>query len=93
MLWGLSPTEFDAAAAAQGSPGRWGSVVWFLARISPLVHNRAILVLPCLMLGFFTCAVMIELARARRYFPAELAMFALYTLSLSAQAYSFERYT
>lgn len=93
LLWLAAPSAYDAEAGLVGGPGRWGSAVWYIAGKSPAIGERAILVLPCLVLGFAAAATMIELAWSRREFPAELAMFAFYVLALSVQAYSFQRYT
>lgn len=92
-VWVLVPSSFDGGAAASGDPGRWGSIVWWLAKWSPTVADRAILVLPCLVLGFNALALALEVARSRRCFPVEFAMYALYTGSLCLQSYSFQRYT
>jgi hypothetical protein len=86
-LWLLTPTTRDLDA------GRWGSFVWLLARVSPAIGERALLVLPALLVGFVAAGLMIELARVRHYLPIELIMFALYAAALSMQLLSFQRYS
>lgn len=87
LVWVLLPTTRDLEA------GRAGSVIWILARSWPLDSFHAPLVLPCLMAGCAALGAIIEFARARRYWPIELVMFALYVAGLSLQRLSYQRYS
>ena len=86
-FWLIAPTTRDLDA------GRAGSFLWLLARFSPAFHDRAVLALPCFVLGFGAIAVMIELARSRHYVPLELVMLGLYVGALSMQLLSYQRYS
>jgi hypothetical protein len=87
VLWLGLPSTRDEAA------GRLGSIIWLLARNTPLDHERAFLVLPCLTLGCIALGVIVEFARSRRYLPVELVMFGLYLGALSLQHLSYQRYS
>jgi hypothetical protein len=87
VLWlGLPSTRNEAA-------GRLGSIIWLLAGYTPLDHEHALLVLPCLALGCIALGVIVEFARSRRYLPVELIMFGLYLGALSLQRLSYQRYS
>jgi hypothetical protein len=87
LVWSIAPTTHDAAA------GRLGSIVWLLARVSPAIGQHALLVLPCLILGFAVLGVAAAHALARRYLPIEFVMLVLYSATLSGQFFAFQRYT
>jgi len=93
LLWLLASTVFPPQDDLEGGASPWGSVVWFVARHSPALGEHAVLLLPCLLLGFIAAAAAAQLAWARHEFPAELAMFTAYTLALSVQSFGFQRYT
>jgi hypothetical protein len=87
LLWAIVPSTANIEL------GRWGSAVWVAARLSPVLGEHALLVLPLLVLGACAIGLMIELARFRHYLPIELIIFLLYIAALGMQNLAFQRYT
>jgi hypothetical protein len=86
LVWILVPTTRDSEA------GRAGAFLWLLARMSPAIGDRALLALPCLLLGCIGLGLALELARLGRYRPLELATWGLYVAALATQSLSYQRY-
>jgi hypothetical protein len=86
VLWLAAPSDYNF-------PGeRWGSVVWYLARFTPVFAHRSLVVLPLAMIGTAALAIMLVHALQNRYFPAAAAMLLLYFVAYSCQYFAFQRY-
>lgn len=67
LAWLAIPSSFDPAA------GRWGSVVWSIARYSPGILDRSLPLLPLVLAGALLAAYVLETCRRRGGMPLEIA--------------------
>jgi hypothetical protein len=82
-----------AAPSNPNFPGeRWGSVIWYLARFTPIFTHHSLVVLPLAMIGTAALAIMLVHALQNRYFPAAAAMLLLYFVAYSCQYFAWQRY-
>lgn len=90
LLWALGRTDFDA------DNGRWGSMVWLVAKKLPVVAGRSPAVLLLSILGGVTLVLMWIGSKAseseRDDAPPELTMLALYGVGYGAQVMAWQRY-
>jgi hypothetical protein len=86
ILWTLDGSTYDQAS------GRWGSVVWLLARHGPSVGDKSLVVLALLSVGSHAVAMQVLDAVRRRMLPPELLAFLAYTTGYAVQAFAWQRY-
>ena len=86
LLWGITPSNFDY------DEGRGGSIVWYLANLTPSYEHHSFFVLLFSAVGMFVMLNMIMRSIAMRYYPIETIMLLAYFLSCSTQIFSFQRY-
>ncbi|NYZ17524.1 hypothetical protein HL658_33700 [Azospirillum sp. RWY-5-1] len=67
VVWLAVPSSFDPAA------GRWGSVVWSIARYSPSLLDRSLPLLPLVLAGALLAAYVLETCRRMGGMPLEIA--------------------
>lgn len=72
--------------------GRFFSIVWTLAELSPTVTGRPLTALGLIFGGFFMIAVTWRRARAAGAIPGELLLFACIALAQAGQHLSWQRY-
>ena len=87
LLWLVTASDYDDFPHQ-----RWGSLVWYLARHTPVIAHHSPVVLVLTVLGAAALCVMLLHARARGYFPAAILMLLLYFVAYSAQYYAWQRY-
>lgn len=86
-LWLMGPSSHDV------EQGRWGGMIWTLARHGPIVlGSRSPVVLALALLGGLVLSSWIAEAHARREIPFDLLALGLYVLGYSLQVEAFERY-
>lgn len=85
-LWLAGPSTWDTDA------GRWGSIVWVLARRTPAIAGRSPLLLLLAAAGGAALAVLALHARQTRERPVELGMLILCFLGISSQVFAWQRY-
>lgn len=85
-LWYAAATTYDEPA------GRWGSLVWVLARKTPVLGDRSPAVLVLALLGGAILVLMAVRAARTRPFPTEFLFLVLYLAGYSAQPYAWQRY-
>lgn len=86
VLWAIAASNYDNQA------GRWGSLIWVLAKKSPAIGDKSIVVLLLAILGSSTIAAMGWRAIRDRYYPPELLMLLGYFAGYSAQIFAWQRY-
>lgn len=85
-MWMFARTDFDPDA------GRWGSMVWLVAKKLPVFAGRSPAVLVLAILGGAALSVMWFGSHDRDRLPPELTMLALYVVGYSAQVMAWQRY-
>ena len=85
-LWLGGPSAYD------GEDGRWGSIVWLLARWTPVVAGRSPVVLVLAAAGAAVIATLLAHAAVTRQRPVELGMLLLCFAGISAQVFAWQRY-
>lgn len=85
-LWLAGPSTWDTEA------GRWGSIIWLLARRTPVLAERSPLLLLLAAAGGTALAILALHARHTRARPIELAMLALCFAGISSQVFAWQRY-
>ncbi len=81
-----------AASTHDNDAGRWGSLIWLLAKKSPGVGDKTFVVLVLAILGAGVLAAMGWRALRERYYPVELMMLLAYFAGYSAQIFAWQRY-
>ena len=86
LIWANTFSNYDDTV------GRNGSIIWRIAKITPLYNNHSIAVLLLSCTGIITLGNMILHAIYYKYYPIEVIMLMLYFISYSSQILSFQRY-
>lgn len=86
VLWLLAASNYS------NEDGRWGSLIWVLAKKSPGVGDKTFVVLLLAILGAAVLAAMGWRAYSKRYYPIELLMLLAYFAGYSAQVFAWQRY-
>ncbi|MEQ8564604.1 MAG: hypothetical protein RMA76_06855 [Deltaproteobacteria bacterium] len=86
ILWLIAASNHD------NEMGRWGSLIWVLAKKSPGIGDKTFVVLLLAIAGATTLAAMGWRAIAERYYPIELMMLLAYFAGYSAQVFAWQRY-
>jgi hypothetical protein len=85
-LWLSGSTNYDSTS------GRWGALIWSLARIVPIGGTHSIIVLMCSIIGAIVLVSLLHEALARHEFPFEIIALCLYLVGYCAQVEAFQRY-
>ncbi|MEQ9502258.1 MAG: hypothetical protein RIT81_35635 [Deltaproteobacteria bacterium] len=86
VLWLIAASNHD------NEMGRWGSLIWVLAKKSPGIGDKTFVVLLLAIAGATTLAAMGWRAITERYYPIELMMLLAYFAGYSAQVFAWQRY-
>lgn len=81
-----------AASTYDNDGGRWGSLIWVIAKKSPGVGDKTFAVLVLAVLGAVVLTAMGWRAIVERYYPIELMMLLAYFAGYSAQVFAWQRY-
>lgn len=86
LVWGIAPSSYDPSAY------RFGSLVWRIAAASPLIADRALVLLPVAVLGMIAVQALL-CTPERTSDPAyEVIAFLLYGLGYVLQPNPWQRY-
>ncbi|MBA4695779.1 MAG: hypothetical protein H2069_00140 [Legionella sp.] len=93
-LWLLSPSTYFDPNDGLGSAGRWGSMVWLIAKFTPFLSlgDKSLSVLLLAMIGAALLYAMVMRAMQQGYFPVEAAMLFFYVFGYACQVYAWQRY-
>lgn len=86
VVWLAVPSSFDMPA------GRWGSVVWSIARYSPSLLDRSLPLLPLVLVGALLAAYLLEACRRMGGMPLEIAALIAYLGGLVFVSPAYQRY-
>jgi hypothetical protein len=85
-LWLSGPTNYDLTS------GRWGALIWSLAKIIPIGGKHSLIVLTCAVMGAIVLVSLLYDTLTKNEFPFEIAALCLYLVGYSAQVEAFQRY-
>lgn len=86
LMWVLGRSDFDA------EQGRWGSMVWLIAKKLPTLSGRSPAVLILAIIGGVALVLMWLGSKRDDELPPELTMLALYCVGYCAQVMAWQRY-
>ena len=85
-VWLIGPTSYD------NQDGRWGAVIWVLAKALPTIGSRSPIVLAAATAGAIVLAALLVEGRKERALPFEVVALCLYFIGYSGQVEAFQRY-